>query len=67
MMPSLVEQTMLREALTKAAATESVSRKLGDELIEAAREVIAAIHKRDMAEIELRRAVSQLVRLVGEP
>lgn len=41
-----IEHAMLAEAATTWAATESIDRKLGEELIAAARQVVAAWHDR---------------------
>lgn len=60
-----LERVMLQEAVMNSAAQESIGRRLGDELIAASREAVAAWHegrvKRMLAAIE------QLEQLVGRP
>lgn len=63
------EHAMLAEVARVWAATESIDRKLGEELIAAGRQVVAAwreppsvrAHKR------LQKAIGKLERLVGRP
>jgi hypothetical protein len=71
-----IEQVMLQEALRRSAATESIGRKLGDELIAAARETIAAYQDIAISSVgtggwracrRFERAVNKLEQLVGKP
>jgi hypothetical protein len=61
------EREQIREALTNSAATEDFSRRLGDELIEAGREVVRAYRELKSAEERMVSAVSALEKLVGGP
>ena len=61
------ERDQIREALSNSAATEDFSRRLGDELIEAGREVVRAYHELDKARDRMVAAVSALEKLVGIP
>jgi hypothetical protein len=62
-----MEHGLIREAMTASAATETIGRKLGDELIAATREAIAAWHERRNSEHRMWRAMAALERLVGKP
>jgi ribosomal protein S7 len=64
---SQIERDEMRMALARASATESISRKLGDELIDAARETVAAWHERRNTEDRMTRAIERLTELVGKP
>lgn len=68
------EHAMLAEAATTWAATESIDRKLGEELIAAARDAVnewhrLQINRRERSErfFRLRVAIEHLERLVGRP
>jgi hypothetical protein len=60
-----IERGMIREAI----ATRSIERRLGDELITAGRDVVAAWYVPDFAPRHkaLRRAIARLEELVGRP
>ena len=62
-----IETAEIREAIAGAAVTGTISRKLGDELIDASREVVAAWHERNNSITRMSRAVAKLERLVGRP
>ena len=59
------ERAMIREALRKSVATESIGRRLGDELIAGARRVVAIASRCGVANAELRAAIAALYDLVG--
>jgi hypothetical protein len=59
------ERDELRTALAQSHATESIGRKLGDDLIDAGREVVAAWHERRNSEGRVDRAIRRLEDLVG--
>ena len=59
------ERAMIRAALHKSAATESIGRRLGDELIAAARRVVSVASRYGVANAELRAAIAALYDLVG--
>lgn len=63
------EHAMLAEAATTWAATESIDRKLGEELITAAREVVWLWYrsKRPDLNLPLGQAIEKLQSLVGRP
>jgi hypothetical protein len=63
------ERALIREAITKSATTESIGRKLGDDLIDAAREAVGAwyISDRPKRLKELHSAINKLEALVGRP
>jgi ribosomal protein S7 len=61
------ERGEIREALASSAATETIGRRLGDELITASREAIAAWHERRNSEHRMAQAISKLEELVGKP
>jgi ribosomal protein S7 len=61
------ERGEIRAAIAKSATTESIGRKLGDDLIDASREVVAAWHERSNSEHRMAKAVKQLEELVGKP
>ena len=70
------ERDEIREAMTASAATESIGRSLGDELITASREAVAAWHQRrnmvhsvwlGTGEARMVAAIANLERLVGRP
>jgi hypothetical protein len=73
------ERREVREALAASTATEAIGRRLGDELISAARELIDAWHApiesvapmaRRFIEVDrlrIERAVARLIDLVGRP
>ena len=60
-----------RAMLDEVSLDVSISRRLGDELIAAGREVVDAWHAarqhRDMRSVRMRVAIEQLERLVGRP
>lgn len=64
-----LEHAMLAEAATTWAATESIDRKLGEELITASREVISAYHAGGIPKTSrrFRLAMMRLEELVGRP
>jgi ribosomal protein S7 len=62
-----IERGLIREAMTASAATETIGRKLGDELITASREVVTAWHERRNSEDRMAQAIAELERLVGKP
>jgi hypothetical protein len=57
------ERDEVRTALAQSHATESIGRKLGDDLIDASRQVISAWHQRR----NIGRAIRRLEELVGKP
>jgi uncharacterized protein (DUF2336 family) len=61
------ERDEVRTALAQSHATESIGRKLGDELITASREAIAAWHERRNSEYRIAKAIARLEELVGKP
>jgi hypothetical protein len=58
-----IERGLIREAI----ATRTIERRLGDELIAAGRDVVAAWHERRNSEDRLAKAVAHLEKLVGKP
>jgi hypothetical protein len=60
-----------RAMLDEVSLDVSISRRLGDELIAASREVVdawhTARHRRNMRAVRMRVAIEQLERLVGRP
>lgn len=64
-----IERAMLSEAVIRSSAQESIGRRLGDELIAAARATVAAWYTDELIARERRLAVavSRLERLVGRP
>lgn len=60
---------MLAEAATKSCALESIDRRLGNELIAASREVLAAYHAGGIPKTSqrFRLAMVRLEELVGRP
>jgi hypothetical protein len=58
-----------RVMLDEVSLDVSISRRLGDELIAAGREVVGAWyrHHRDMRALRMRVAIANLERLVGKP
>jgi len=63
----LMETAEIREAIAASAVKGTISRRLGDELIDASREVVAAWYERSNSVTRMRRAVANLERLVGRP
>lgn len=61
------ERAEIREALAARAATESISKRLGDELIAVGREIVAAWHERQNSQLRLTAAIERLEELVGRP
>jgi uncharacterized protein (DUF2336 family) len=61
------ERDEVRTALAQSHATETIGRKLGDELITASREAIAAWHERNNSEARMGKAIERLEELVGKP
>jgi polyhydroxyalkanoate synthesis regulator phasin len=61
------ERALVREAITEGTVHGSISRQLGDELIEAARETVKAWHERRNTEARMARAIDKLEHLVGRP
>jgi len=66
-MADQVERAEIREAIAQSTVVGSISRKLGDELIAASREVVLAWYQRSNGEVRLRTAVTKLEELVGRP
>lgn len=67
-----IEQVMIGEAIAKSSAQESIGRRLGDELIVAAREAISEfqrlrIETRSNRFRGLAMAIRKLETLVGKP
>jgi hypothetical protein len=64
-----VERALMREAIAKSAVTESISRRLGDDLIDAARDAVGAWYLTDVSKRfkALRIAIGKLEELVGRP
>lgn len=60
---------MIREAMAASAATETIGRRLGDDLIAASREAVAAYYApfSSARAVRLRDAIVKLERLVGRP
>ena len=61
------ERAEIREALAMSTARASIDRMLGDELIAASREVVAAWHERSNGIRRLQEAIDGLEQLVGRP
>ena len=61
------ERNEIREAMTASATTESIGRRLGDELIAAGREAVAAWRERRNSEDRMAAAIAKLEELVGSP
>jgi hypothetical protein len=61
------ERDEVRTAIAQSHATESIGRKLGDDLIDACRELVGAWHERSNNERRMAKAVKQLEDLVGKP
>lgn len=61
------ERAEIREAITASAVQTSIDRMLGDELIAASREVVAAWHERRNSEERMAEAIAKLEELVGTP
>jgi hypothetical protein len=63
------EHALLAEAATTWAATESIDRKLGEELIAASREVVRCWYRTQRSELNrpLGEAIRRLQMLVGRP
>jgi uncharacterized protein (DUF2336 family) len=61
------ERDEVRTALAQSHATESIGRRLGDDLIDASREVVAAWHARSNSEKRITKAIERLEELVGKP
>ena len=61
------ERDDVRMAIAQLKLTESIGRKLGDELITASREAIAAWHERRNSEDRMQHAIERLEELVGKP
>jgi ribosomal protein S7 len=66
-MTDRIERDMVRTAIAQATVHGSISRRLGDELIDAGREVIAAWHARRNSENRMAQAIAKLEQLVGRP
>jgi hypothetical protein len=62
-----LERGEIREALAASAATETIGRKLGDELISLGREILTAWYARQNSQERLSRAMQRLEELVGRP
>jgi len=60
-----IETAEIREAIAGSAITGTISRKLGDELIDASREAVAAWYERKNSIDRMSRAIANLERLVG--
>ena len=61
------ERDEVRTAIAQSHATESIGRKLGDDLIDACRELVGAWHARSNNERRMRQAVHRIEDLVGRP
>jgi hypothetical protein len=61
------DRHLVREALAHHAVTESIGRRLGDDLISAARELISAWHQRANCDRRIVAAITKLEKLVGGP
>jgi hypothetical protein len=61
------ERALIREAIAASASTETIGRRLGDELITAARDAILIWHERRNSEERLAQAIARLEELVGRP
>lgn len=67
-----IERNEIRDAIARSSATESIGRKLGDELIAAARDTVGEwqrlnINPRNNRFFRLAVAIRHLERLVGRP
>ena len=62
-----IERAEIRTAVARSSATETIGRKLGDELIAASRETIRAWHERRNSEDRMAKAIKRLEELVGKP
>ena len=70
-----MEQALIREAVTRSSVTESIGRRLGDELIAASRDVIgawdayyvAALRPSALANNPMTAPIERLRMLVGTP
>jgi ribosomal protein S7 len=62
-----IERAEIRTAIATSSARETIGRRLGDELIAAAREAVVAWHERRNSEQRMARAVARLEELVGRP
>jgi hypothetical protein len=62
-----VERDEVRSAIARSATTESISRRLGDDLIDACRELVGAWYARENDEGQVRKAVHRIEDLVGRP
>jgi hypothetical protein len=61
------ERALVREAIAEGTVHGSISRQLGDELIDASRAVITAWYARRNTETRMQRAIAKLEHLVGRP
>lgn len=62
-----IERAEIREAVAISAARASIDRMLGEELIAAGRELVAAWDDRSNSQTRIRAAVERLRDLVGAP
>jgi hypothetical protein len=63
----LSDHHLVREALAQSAATETIGRELGDELISASRKVIVAWRTLSNRRRRMDAAIAKLEELVGKP
>jgi uncharacterized protein (DUF2336 family) len=61
------ERDEVRTALAQSHATETIGRRLGDQLITASREAIVAWRQRRNSEERMEKAIRRLEELVGKP
>jgi hypothetical protein len=62
-----MERDEVRTAIAKSSVSESISRKLGDDLIDACRELVGAWYERSNSEYRMAKAVNKIEELVGKP
>jgi hypothetical protein len=62
-----MERDEVRSAIARSTSAESISRRLGDDLIDACRELVGAWHERRNNERRMRQAVIRIEDLVGRP
>ena len=62
-----IERLEIGDAIVRSTARESIGRRLGDELIAAARETVGAWRQRENSQVRLAKAIARLEELVGKP
>jgi hypothetical protein len=62
-----IERDEVRTAIAKSSAQESIGRRLGDDLIDACRELVGAWYERRNNERRMRQAAHRIEDLVGRP